>query len=94
MFLKLHMQSHSGLLFLIILWVLLSSCAGIMAPLWVFNVSWSRCKLTFRLHLHLSERHCALIIAVIISAAEYRCSGFLDNVIENHYNLTEGDART
>lgn len=62
-----------------------------MTILWVFNVSWSRCKLPFRLNLQLSELQCALIIDVIISAAEYRCSGFLDNVIENHYNPTKSD---
>lgn len=65
-----------------------------MTILWVFNVSWCRCKLTFRLNLHLSELQCAVITDVIISAAEYRCSGALDNIIENHYSLTKGNVNT
>ena len=65
MFLKLHMQ--------LAFYYPLSycrSCIVLAQALWLhcgcFNVSRSRCKLTFRLHLHLSELHCALIIDVII----------------------------
>ena len=36
----------------------------------------------------------AIITDVIVCAVKYRCSGFLDKAIENHYILTEGDSNT
>lgn len=65
-----------------------------MTILWAFNVSKCRRKLTFRLNLHLSKLQCAVITDVLVCAAEYRCSGVLDNIIENHYILTESDVNT
>lgn len=65
-----------------------------MTILWVFNVSWCRCKHTSRLNLHLSKLQCAVITNVLICAAEYKCSGVLDNIIENYYIPTKSDVNT
>lgn len=74
-FFPLNVQSCTfvGLIFLPFLfmaYIALRSCLGIMAALWEFHVSWSRCELTFGLNLHLSELQHALIRRVIMSSAE------------------------
>lgn len=67
---KLHVRWTYVLPFLFMAYIALRSCLGIMAALWEFRVSWSRCELTFGLNLHLSELQHALIRRVIISSAE------------------------
>lgn len=67
---KLHIRWADVLPFLLMAYIALRSCLGIMAALWEFHVSWSRCELTFGLNLHLSELQHALIRRVIISSAE------------------------
>lgn len=76
---------HSyGLLFLVVVMqVLHSSCSGIMTLLWVFNVSWSRCQLTFRLHLYVTELRCFLTLYYKhLCAYKYSCSGDPHNIFE------------